>query len=164
MAKERLQPSLLDRLTDYEPGQRFESLERRVLSPQQLRECVRRDLAWLLNAPNFASVHDLSEFPEVARSVVNFGVTDFIGKVASSFDTASLAKDFRRALLDFEPRLMPGTVQVHPTTDPQNRNPNALCFSIEAELWSQPVPLRLRLRTDLNLEDGEARVSEMDSE
>ena len=37
LPQERLQPSLLDRLTDYEPGSAVESRERRVLSTQQLR-------------------------------------------------------------------------------------------------------------------------------
>jgi type VI secretion system protein ImpF len=34
-------------------------------------------------------------------------------------------------------------------------------FHIEAELWSQPLPLRLYLQTDVDLEDGEARVTEV---
>ena len=37
---------------------------------------------------------------------------------------------------------------------------NAMNFSIQAELWAQPLPLRLFLRTDLDLETGEALVSE----
>jgi type VI secretion system protein ImpF len=32
---------------------------------------------------------------------------------------------------------------------------------IEAELWAQPLPLRLFLRTDLNLETGEAQVTDV---
>jgi type VI secretion system protein ImpF len=32
---------------------------------------------------------------------------------------------------------------------------------IEAELWAQPLPLRLFLRTDLDLETGEVQVSEV---
>jgi type VI secretion system protein ImpF len=48
--KDRLQPSLLDRLTDEEPDQPQESREKRVLSLNRLRESVLRDLAWLFNA------------------------------------------------------------------------------------------------------------------
>jgi len=53
--RERLQPSLLDRLTDDEPDQEVESRERRVLSVRGLREGVLRDLAWLLNTTNLLS-------------------------------------------------------------------------------------------------------------
>ena len=52
--KERLQPSLLDRLTDDAPHRRTESREQRVLSLAQLRESVMRDLAWLLNTEHLA--------------------------------------------------------------------------------------------------------------
>ena len=40
-SKERLQPSLLDRLTDDEPDKTQESRDQRVLSANRLRECVR---------------------------------------------------------------------------------------------------------------------------
>ena len=35
---------------------------------------------------------------------------------------------------------------------------NALSFYIEAELWAQPIPLRLFLKTEIDLEDGNAHV------
>ena len=47
-------------------GQRQESRDKRILSPSRLRECVRRDLTWLLNTTNLAALQDLSEQPEVA--------------------------------------------------------------------------------------------------
>jgi len=37
-------------------------------------------------------------------------------------------------------------------------NGYALSFSIEAELWAQPIPLRLFLKTEIDLEDGNAVV------
>ena len=49
--QERLQPALLDRLTDDEPGSLQEAVESRVINRNRLRELVLRDLAWLLNAP-----------------------------------------------------------------------------------------------------------------
>jgi type VI secretion system protein ImpF len=70
--KERLQPSLLDRLTDNEPERKVEGRDLRVLSPQRLRESVRRDLGWLFNSVNFVSVQDLSGHPEAERSTLNF--------------------------------------------------------------------------------------------
>jgi type VI secretion system protein ImpF len=162
--KERLQPSLLDRLTDDEPDKRQETPDKRVLSPQRLRESVRRDLTWLLNTPNLSTVEDLSEYPEVERSTVNFGIPDLAGRTASSIDTANLIRLIRRAISDFEPRLLRNTVKVQIVVDPEQQNPNAMSFGIEADLWSQPLPLRLYLRTELNLEDGEARVTEVTME
>jgi type VI secretion system protein ImpF len=36
----------------------------------------------------------------------------------------------------------------------------ALSFRIEAELWAQPLPLRLFLRSEIDLEAGTAQVTE----
>src|SRR5262245_7664146 len=49
-SRDRLQPSLLDRLTDDHPLQTHESIDVRVLSRQQLRAAILRDLTWLFNA------------------------------------------------------------------------------------------------------------------
>jgi type VI secretion system protein ImpF len=159
--KERLQPSLLDRLTDDEPEARSESADKRVLSPYRLRESVRRDLSWLFNTTNLAAVQDLSDYPEIEASTLNFGVPDLTGHTASSVDSVALARILRRAIIDYEPRLLRSSVKVRATVDPERHGSNTLAFHIEAELWSQPLPLRLYLQTELDLENGEARVSEV---
>src|SRR4051812_16975603 len=71
--EERLQPALLDRLTDDEPGKKVEPREARVFSKRRLRQAVLRDLAWLFNATRLESTEDLSRTPLVRGSVVNFG-------------------------------------------------------------------------------------------
>ena len=157
---ERLQPSLLDRLTDDEPEQLQESRERRILSSQRLRDSVRRDLNWLFNATNLTSVEPLTDHPEVERSTVNYGLPDFAGRIASSIEREPLERLLRRAIVDYEPRLIRSSVRVKLTVDTETLDHNAMNFSIQAELWAQPLPLRLFLRTDLDLETGEAIVSE----
>jgi type VI secretion system protein ImpF len=159
--KERLQPSLLDRLTDNEPDRKTEGRDLRVLSPQRLRESVRRDLTWLFNAVNLASVQDFSGHPEAERSTLNFGLPDLSGKTSAGVHAPTLEKLVRKAIWEFEPRLMKNSVRVKLLQDRKEFGPNALCVLIEAELWAQPLPLRLFLRTDLNLETGEAMVSDV---
>jgi len=159
--KERLQPSLLDRLTDNEPDRKVEGRDLRVLSPQRLRESVRRDLTWLFNAVNLASVEDLSGYPEAERSTLNFGLPDLSGKTAAGVHAPTLEKLIRKAIWDYEPRLVKNSVRVKLVQDRKDFGPNALCVLIEAELWAQPLPLRLFLRTDLDLETGEARVADV---
>jgi len=158
--KERLQPSLLDRLSDDEPDRARESREKRVLSPQRLRESVRRDLTWLLNNTHLATVQDLDPYPQVEQSTLNYGMPDLAGKTASMVDSAALEKAIRRAIWEFEPRLLKESVRVKAIVNQEQMNHNALCFSIEAELWAQPLPLRLYLRTDVDLETGSVVVSE----
>ena len=69
--QERLQPSLLDRLTDKAPDTKSESRDRRVLSMRQLRQAVLRDLAWLLNTGQLETTDDLEPYPQVRDSVMN---------------------------------------------------------------------------------------------
>jgi type VI secretion system protein ImpF len=156
--KERLQPSLLDRLTDNEPDERQESREKRILSPARLRESVRRDLTWLFNTPNLATVTDLEGLPFVAESVLNYGLPGLAGQTTSSVDMPEMERLLRQAIWNFEPRLTKGSIRVRLVADQLQMSHNALSFFIEAELWAQPIPLRLFFKTEIDLEAGAVNV------
>ena len=158
--RERLQPSLLDRLTDDEPGNQAEPRERRVLSLRTLREGVLRDLAWLLNTTNLLSSLDGPVLPHIANSVVNYGVPDLSGNSIANLNLARLERAIRQAIWDFEPRLVRSTVTVRALAD-AGVDHNKLGFEIEADMWAQPYPERLFLKTELDLERG--GVALMDS-
>ena len=157
--KEKLQPSLLDRLTDTRPDVRISSAGVRVLSVEELRESVRRDLAALFNATALETVQDLTDYPNVQRSTVNFGMPDLSGKTASGVDLKELERALGRAIHDFEPRLMEDTVHVSSEVY-DAKSHNTMVATIEAELWSQPLPQKLLLRTELDFENGEVKLQE----
>jgi type VI secretion system protein ImpF len=161
--KDRLQPSLLDRLTDNDPDRKQESRDARVLSPSRLRDCVRRDLAWLFNTTHLQAMQGLEDYPFVGRSVINYGMPDMAGRTTSGVNTTLLEQSIRRAILDFEPRLVSRTLRVRLVVDDKQMNHNAMAFDIEAELWAQPLPLRLFLRTAIDLESGIIDVRDMGS-
>jgi type VI secretion system protein ImpF len=157
--KERLQPSLLDRLIDDAPDKTQESREQRVFSLSRLRDAAMRDLAWLLNTTNLAAGQDLSAYPEVAGSVVNYGIPDLSGMTVSGTDVAALERALRQAIADFEPRILRHTLSVRLEMNEGQMSHNAMTFLIEGELWAQPVPLRLYLKTEIDLDIGDVRVS-----
>ena len=157
--RERLQPSLLDRLTDDEPGKDAEPRERRVLSLRTLREGVLRDLAWLLNTTSLLSNIDVPKLPHLANSVLNYGVPDLSGNSISSLDLARIERAIRQAIWDFEPRLVRATVSVRALSN-DSRDHNKLTFEIEADMWAQPYPERLFLKTELDLERGAVTLAE----
>lgn len=160
-SQERLQPSLLDRLTDDDPDHTEESRDQRVLGIRRLRESVRRDLAWLFNTTNLAVVDDLNPFPEVADSVVNYGIPELSGLVVSSLPpTVELERQIRQAVLSFEPRILPHTLQIHIITDRLEMNNQALTFEITGDLWAQPIPEQLYLKTEIDLQIGDVKVVE----
>lgn len=158
-ARERLQPSLLDRLTDDEPNNTDEPRERRVLSLRTLREGVLRDLAWLLNSTNLLSVIEAAKLPHIASSVLNYGIPDLSGNSVSNLNVSQLERGIRQAIWDFEPRLIRSTVSVK-ALHGVGTVLNKVTFEIEADLWAQPYPERLYLKTELDLERGAVLLSE----
>lgn len=158
--QERLQPSLLDRLTDDEPGTAVESRDKRVISASRLRECVTRDIAWLLNCVNLGNDEDLADYPDAARSVINFGIPDLAGAAVSGIDGDVLQRQLREAIFTFEPRLTQETLRVTVGTDADRMDQRSLSFLIESEMWAQPLPLNLYLKTEVDLETGRFDVAE----
>lgn len=158
--KERLQPSLLDRLTDDEPDRQQEAREKRVLSMRKLRQSVQRDLAWLLNSGDLGTVQDLEDYPLVSHSVVNYGLPDLAGQAASGLDLPAIERMLRQAIWDFEPRILRNTVKVRSVVADDQMNRNAVAFEIEGDLWAQPVPLHLLMRTEVDLDSGTFSISD----
>jgi type VI secretion system protein ImpF len=156
--RERLQPSLLDRLTDDEPDQEVEARDRRVLSVRGLREGVLRDLAWLLNTTNLLSVSDVPRLPYLANSVLNYGMPDMSGASLANMNAADLERAIRQAIWDFEPRLIRSSVSVK--VMPQQDSISKIMFEIQADMWAQPYPERLFLKTELDLDLAQVSLIE----
>ena len=160
--QERLQPALLDRLTDDEPAKNVEAIERRVLSKSRLRQAVLRDLAWLFNAIRLESSVDLSGLSHVRRSVVNFGLPALSGLTASTLEVPDLERAIRQAIIDFEPRILPTTLQVRAVVESSALDHhNVVGIEIHGQLWAQPVPLELLLRTEIDLETGRVEIADL---
>lgn len=159
-SKEDLQPSLLDRLTDQRPDKTRESASDQVLSHQQYKEAVIRDLAWLLNSVSLDSVADLSPYPLVKHSVLNYGMPDISGHTSSSIDTERLQKELERVIYEFEPRIIRNSLKVRVHRDLEVMAHNSLVFEIEGVVFGQPMPFPVLLRSELDLECGEFTVQE----
>src|SRR5213595_2993025 len=84
---EKLQPCLLDRLTDDDPKNPQEARAQRVISLQRYRQGVLRDLQWLFNAsahlPHGARGSlGQADVPGAFRAVINLGTRQLFGVVA----------------------------------------------------------------------------------
>lgn len=157
-ARDRLQPALLDRLTDDAPDQRVETEDRRVMSKAQLRQAVLRDLAWLFNAVQPLG-KKAEEYPLLAGSVLNLGLPPLAGELASKVDVAWVERAIRDAIVRFEPRILPGSLQVNALQASNVLDThNVIEFEIRGQLWAQPIPLEILLRTQLDLEAGQVQV------
>ncbi|HEY2588568.1 MAG TPA: type VI secretion system baseplate subunit TssE [Tepidisphaeraceae bacterium] len=157
--KARLQPSLLDRLLDDEPGAVQESRDRRVLSLPQLRTAVLRDLIWLLNT-SCQSPADLDGLREVERSVLNYGVPSLAGRMLSGLKVLEIEQAITRAIERYEPRILARSLRVHVVAEQATNRPNQLVMEIEGDLWAQPLPESLYIRTAVDLETGHFTLEE----
>ncbi|MFV0360828.1 type VI secretion system baseplate subunit TssE [Tropicimonas sp.] len=151
---ERLQPSLLDRLTDDEPHRQSEGREARVIDIRRLREIVRRDLAWLLNTTNLDSQIDAELYPNVRRSVVNYGIDPVAGDSSTLRRADAIRAAIRRSVEMFEPRIRTGSVDVTMREDDSDRSVTSIFFDIRADMWAQPLPLELYLQSEVDLTTG----------
>jgi type VI secretion system protein ImpF len=162
-AQDRLQPALLDRLTDDAPESQQEAAESRVISRTRLRAMVLRDLAWLFNTTMPGKGIDFSHAPHARRSVLNYGLPALSGETASTLDPLVLQAALRQAIVDHEPRILPATLSVEAVMSAdQMDHHNQIGFRISGQMWAQPVPLELLLQTDVDLETGRVAVRELD--
>jgi type VI secretion system protein ImpF len=149
-------PSILDRLTDYDPGVKTEPARSRVQNLRDLKQTVRRDLENLLNARSF-TYHIDDDLEEVNNSLAVFGLPDFTG--ISSKDPAEqnrMTRAIEDAITIFEPRFIGVKVNLEPvsTLDKQ------LKFRIEASLNVEPAPEPVVFDTVLELDSGQFGVIE----
>ena len=157
-AIEKLQPCLLDRLTDDEPGKQEESRAQRVISLQKYRRGVLRDLEWLFNAHAYLTVEgmesfNLKDYPEAYRSVINFGTRQLCGVMSPNLER--LQEEMSEAIQVFEPRITPRSLVIH-----ADMERNVVSFDIAGELWANPLPEHLHVKTTVDLETGQSLLGD----
>jgi type VI secretion system protein ImpF len=162
---------VLNGLLELERLRVLEARQQLVISRERLKELVLRDLESLFNTECFEftplrltiepvdNPPSLEDFPLARRSVVNYGLPSLAGKVGADMDLEALGREVAQIIRTFEPRLR-DPIRVKAIYDPETAAPNTLSFEIEADLWAQPMPLRLLLRALVDLEDGRASVVE----
>jgi type VI secretion system protein ImpF len=155
---EKLQPCLLDRLTDDEPDKQEESRIQRIVSLQKYRRGVLRDLEWLFNAYAYLRLEglepfDLKEYPEAFRSVINYGTRQLCGLTAPNMER--LQEELAEALQVFEPRLSARNLTIRADLER-----NLVTFDVEGELWANPLPEHLHLKTTVDLETGQCLLGD----
>jgi type VI secretion system protein ImpF len=100
-----------------------------------MREIVQRDLAHLLKTTNAEDLIDRTRHADAAASTLNFGVPPLAGSYLSERKWADIERIIRRAIHDYEPRLIPETVTVVPLMKEEGgaaEEYNVLLFEIRA--------------------------------
>jgi len=129
----RFRRSVLDRLMA-DPREGTEGLTL-TYSLDQLRESVARDVEALLNSRSAINFEDLVDLPQVRKSVICFGIRDFVGRVLTNAEEQRhIGSSLSYAITSFEPRLRDVRIEFHERPGAMN----ALSFTIRALLLAHP--------------------------
>ena len=159
--KDRLLPSLLDRLTDNQPSKKEEVRDSRLADISSLRGSVLRDLEWLMNSTNLEHNVDFSgDYAELKSTVINYGMPGLSGSTMNHHDKLHIQKAIKECIQAFEPRILKNTLKIKFIDSESLENPHAIAFEIHGTLWGNPMPEALFLRTELDLEIGEIKITE----
>ena len=159
-ANAQLMPTLFDRLRDEAPSQTQEASSEYTVTAVQMRDIIQRDLGFLLNTTNAEDLIDRVRFPEAASSTVNYGVPPLAGSYLSERKWGDIERIIRRAIGDYEPRLLPETVTVRPLMkEGASEEYNVLLFEIRAMIGLKPYPLELTVQSSVDLETNRMSIT-----
>ncbi len=152
-----VQPSLLDRLTDFELDRSTDAAQTRDQSERAFRRAVQRDVEWLLNTRR-GMVTAGAAHPETHHSTLEYGLRDTSGLTVGGVEgQARLVEYVRDSLRRFEPRLANVVVTMRERDD---ESPLQVRFSIQATLRMDPTPEQIVFDTVLEVSSGKYEVDD----
>lgn len=148
-SKATYEGSLLDRLSNVDNNSVAQAtLDLGELRVADVRESILRELGWLLNTTRLETCVDLDRWPEIRRSVLNFGIPDLAGKWKNSFDRRKLERQLTTIIEIFEPRFRKGSLRVATTLVGEDIQALLLTIEGECEVDNSSLPIRIRARLD----------------
>lgn len=139
----RVTPSLLDRLTDYQPNVPSENPLSRTQAMRALKQSLWRDLSNLLNTKR-REEEIPTEFTEANESLLTYGLPDFTSySLKNPYDQHRLRRAIETTIRRFERRLEKVAVIFEPPED----TAAALHFRVDALLRVDPAPEPISFET-----------------
>jgi type VI secretion system protein ImpF len=160
LSDETFLPCLLDFLTDDEPDKKAEPARNLFRTSTEFRATVLQNLDWLLNTPSHAQTDTFADFPEVEKSVLNYGTRDLCGKTVGDIDMGLLERSLFAAIINFEPRIMRAGLTVKALGNRSVVTPTTIGFEIKGQIWGNPYPETFILKTLLDLETGTTTITQ----
>lgn len=132
----KFEPFLLDRLTLAAEASVHGDGARSRLSLEQVKDSVARDLESLLNTRSMYQPRQMREWPQSARSVLTFGLMDFVGlSLDNPEHRDAICQSIADAIHAHEPRLR----QVQVKLDVAKQLGLGLRFMIQAKMVVNPL-------------------------
>jgi type VI secretion system protein ImpF len=138
------------------PGMRLYSLDR--MEEPAFLDTIRRDLGWLLNTVRLDETTPLDRAPEVARSVLNYGIPDFSVRTYASINVNDAAETMAEAVRLFEPRIAQRTLEVKGEKKLRDNSTQSLVFHIYCDIGNSEDPVRAGFKTEIDVETGDVKL------
>ena len=150
---------MLDRLRDDAPQRQTEAPEEYAVTRSQMRDILQRDLAFLLNTTSIEDQIDRVRYPEASASTINFGVPPLSGAWLASRKWADIEQMIRRAIREFEPRLIPDARCVAARQGRCREHLQRFDVRSTRDDSHGPVPLEFLVQSSLDLETSRMNVA-----
>ncbi|MBA1245053.1 type VI secretion system baseplate subunit TssE [Pseudomonas japonica] len=154
----KLLPSLLDRLLDDHPQRAGETASQRLCSLADYKASVVRDLEILVNTRQSLVADKLKDFPQLAGTVLEYGMPDFISKsVLDPQDRLVIQQELERAVSLGDRRFSSVKVQLLA----QQASRRTLTFRVDAVLRLQDVSRQVSFDAVLQVNTQEYKVQNL---
>lgn len=153
-----------DGKANYRDGDReitTRSKERREgTTEESLRRHLSNDLASLMNTISLDAVEDLSDYPYIQKSIVNFGFGDLSSLSDKGYAASEMSRFIRDTLIRHEPRLIPSTIEINVNKDAQSVT-QRLTFDIAADMVASPVDVPLDFVAEVDMGAGKIQMTKL---
>ena len=146
--------------TSVAPKSRLRSLQRAAITEKALREELSLDLEALMNCVSMDSTVNLTDFPAVSKSILNFGFPDIAHRSIDELAASDIDSEIEAVLRRYEPRLVPGTVRV---ARDKNIDPAALKirYLVHGDLMCEPLNVPIDFVADVEVNTGKFRINRL---
>ncbi len=135
-------------------------MTRSPITEAGLRREVASDLLNLFNTTNLGAAEDLDAFPEVRRSILNFGFPDLSWRSIDENRLVEIAREIEIALADFEPRLARETIKARRDAAVSSHDLK-LRFLVGAELRARPVSVPVEFVAEVEFDSGKIKIERL---
>lgn len=133
------------------------SLRRRGAEEARLKRDLGIDLAALVDTVALQSAEDLSAFPRIRKSILNYGIQDLTGVTVGSEAVDEIGENLKSALLQHEPRLNAATLTVERTKDEDEAN-ERVRYRVRAEMICKPLDVPIEFVAEIDAASGKVVV------
>ena len=75
-----------------------------------------------------------------------------------SLSSKHIERELTKCIKNYEPRIIPRTLKIKIALAKNEMSSNTLSFEISGDLWAQPLPLQLFLKTEVDIENGSVKI------